>query len=111
MAILDNATFKRFVRTLRDECPVADAKVIVKRVDSVRLNHHDAFGTTEDKIIEGRRVYVISILRRATRAEVVDTLIHEWAHALVHASTGSFKHDDAWGVAFAKVYRAFNDCD
>lgn len=111
MASLDNATFKRFVRTLRAECPIADAKVVVKRVDAVRLNHHDAFGTTEDKVIEGKKTYVISILRRATRAEVIDTLIHEWAHALSHATSGGFKHDDAWGIAFAKVYRAFNDCE
>jgi hypothetical protein len=36
----------------------------------------------------------------------IDTLIHEWAHVAVFGAALAESHDDLWGVAFARGYRA-----
>jgi predicted SprT family Zn-dependent metalloprotease len=41
-----------------------------------------------------------------TVGEAMETLCHEWAHALAWTSNVSSKdHDAAWGKAYARVYR------
>lgn len=37
---------------------------------------------------------------------VIDTLIHEWAHAVVWDVTLDNAHDELWGVAYSRCYRA-----
>ena len=43
----------------------------------------------------------------------IDTLLHEYAHAMAwgHASLDPYVaiHSDEWGLAYAKSYRNFND--
>lgn len=45
--------------------------------------------------------------------ELIETLIHEWAHAYVwrvhHENDASRAHDPEWGVAYATIYAAFFD--
>jgi hypothetical protein len=36
---------------------------------------------------------------------LLDTLIHEWAHAAVIRSSQESSHDAFWGVAYARAYR------
>ncbi len=44
--------------------------------------------------------------RPVTVGEAMETLCHEWAHALAWTSNVSSKdHDAAWGKAYARVYR------
>lgn len=47
-------------------------------------------------------------VRRVTRQELLDSLAHEWAHALswTHAVSTLEDHDAAWGVAYARCYQA-----
>lgn len=56
-----------------------------------------------------RRKFVIRLSRKriATRAELEDTLMHEMAHVLAWFSAPSH-HGPEWGVAFARLYRAFH---
>ncbi len=35
----------------------------------------------------------------------MDTLLHEWAHALVWFGNDADAHDSEWGLAYAKLYR------
>ena len=105
---VDNVTFRRYVATLREECSVDNAEITVVRRANVYLGHHKAFGYTcvGETRDEGKiRILSIVIDMHATEAETQDTLIHEWAHAM----TGDLLHSDAWGVAYAKCYRAFHD--
>jgi hypothetical protein len=36
----------------------------------------------------------------------VRTLIHEWAHAMAWDGTVTGDHDETWGVAYSRAYRA-----
>jgi len=60
-----------------------------------------------------RRVLVIHVDHKYPLYSCIDTLIHEYAHAMAwsHASLDAyeFDHNDAWGLAYAKAYRNFND--
>ena len=53
---------------------------------------------------EGRVVY---IARDLSYEGQLDALIHEWAHHLA-PHNDSEDHDDAWGVAYARLYRKVN---
>lgn len=45
-------------------------------------------------------------VRPVTQQELLDALIHEWAHALSWATTQSLEaHDPAWGVVYARCYQ------
>lgn len=50
--------------------------------------------------------------RGVTPAEARDTLLHEWAHAIVMCRTATSDaagHSDRWGKAYARCYRALED--
>jgi len=58
-----------------------------------------------------RNVFVISLSRKriTTWSELLDTLIHEKAHILTwHAVFLRSAHGPEWGVAFARLYRAYH---
>ena len=61
---------------------------------------------------DGRKGFVISINKELCYNCKVDTIIHEYAHAITMAS-GEYNpeedHDSKWGEAYAKVYRCFLD--
>lgn len=53
-------------------------------------------------------MYLIDIESRQPWQATVDTLIHEWAHALVWEASQDpvyWGHGPIWGVAYARVYR------
>lgn len=52
-----------------------------------------------------RMEFVIELDAELTRHEAIDTLLHEWAHALSHGAGGE-SHGAAWGRAYARCYRA-----
>lgn len=61
----------------------------------------------------GRRLYVVlsdSACRH--KRDVVNVLLHEWAHCMEwrHETMERRRHhdhDDAWGLAYARIYRAW----
>lgn len=50
--------------------------------------------------------YLIEIESRQSMTGSIDTLIHEWAHAMTWSSTpcGQMPHGPIWGVAYAAAY-------
>ncbi len=62
-------------------------------------------GTTR---YSGKR-FCIEINRKQCFLLRIDTLIHEWAHALTWfgAETHIDDHSSEWGLAYARIYRAY----
>lgn len=59
------------------------------------------------------RCYVdVSRRRVRNHDDLIDTLMHEWAH-LISAKAGALErrrtsyHDDEWGLAFGRIYRRY----
>jgi len=52
-----------------------------------------------------RGKYYIEIDKLLSTWYQIETLIHEWAHVLIQNG----EHNDAWGIAYAKIYTAFLD--
>ncbi len=55
----------------------------------------------------GRCVLTLVVDPSMNRREMIDTLIHEWAHAL-HEPVNKH-HDGPWGLAYARIYSRFVD--
>lgn len=46
-------------------------------------------------------------VRPVTRQELLDALVHEWAHVLSWSASAKLEpHDSSWGVAYARCYQA-----
>ena len=56
---------------------------------------------------DGRREYCITIRSDLPYTTQCDTLVHEFAHALVFDEGGDHEHTDRWGILYARVYRAY----
>ncbi len=90
---------------LTEHCPLnAPAHVQVHFIDG------NFWGTARWQAKEGR--YLIEVDSRQAQHSVADTLIHEWAHAMVWDATqrdGDDGHGPLWGVAYARCYRVMLD--
>lgn len=95
---MSDKRLKELAKFLRSEVPVS-CPVYVRRN---KFLSGDLGATT----FNGRS-FTIRIAKDATWQEQVDTLQHEWAHAV--AIDRAFHHNDAWGIAFAEVYRKSYD--
>ena len=51
--------------------------------------------------------YHIYVDLRQVWALQIDTLLHEWAHALTWHGNDDDDHGPEWGLAYAMLYRAF----
>ena len=97
----DAERFALAVETLKAECPLnADAAVVVHLTPGYwgYCFWNEAAG-----------VYEIHINSRQAMHSIIDTLIHEWAHAMVWDSSRDEVYGDhgpIWGVAQARCYRA-----
>ena len=76
--------------------------MVVRRQSAPRVHGDRVAGSTAHQ----PRRYLIIIERALSRAETVDTILHEWAHAY----SGDFTHGPQWGAAYARAYRAFHGC-
>jgi hypothetical protein len=95
------ATLEQALRRLADRCPLpCDAVVELKPIQEA------VWGTTRR---EGG-VVLIDLSSGGCVPVQVNTLIHEWAHAMVldftHKFGESSSHGDLWGAAFSRAYRA-----
>ena len=64
----------------------------------------DILGTTTCT----REKFIIKIHPGMNFSMKIDTLIHEWAHAISWFGAGhEEEHPDDWGLAYAKIYRTF----
>lgn len=99
---VDAATLRRFLAKLRETCPIKGLTVCVRRRVNLHMYHQKVHAFAE---IKGR-VATIRLTSGLTRAEMIDCLIHEWAHLL----SRDFTHGPRWGKAYAMVYRSLHDC-
>ena len=94
--------FRRHVAKLRAAVP-ACAPVSVRR-------ESPSHGRLAECALDGsgrNRRFVIRIRPEARFNEALDSLIHEWAHALswTDGHPSLTDHDEMWGVAFSRCYR------
>jgi len=67
-------------------------------------------GSCELKGSEGREYFLIRINACLDEVGAVDTLIHEWAHALCEGFGFTVvDHGPEWGVCFARCYCVVHD--
>lgn len=91
------------IQKLRKECP-AFHEVEVRRTTVPKPLFGDC-GFDEE-----RGIFKIRILKNLSETAAIETLVHEWAHALVWfcaaACLQEGDHHSEWGVAYARCYRA-----
>jgi hypothetical protein len=90
----------RLVRHLRIRHPLRHHRLVVKR-----CRVPDDCGTTYPPTAGG--TISIAVRGNQTMQEQVDTLLHEWAHALVFDLGGDNAHGDKWGKKHAAIYRTW----
>lgn len=74
----------------------------------VRIRSRILSGCSGDCSFENRRFY-IRIDSTKEYSEKIDTLLHEYAHALTWFGAGRAEdHSDEWGLWYAKLYRAWD---
>ena len=99
--------FDKVYRMLREECPLdAPIRLVTKdltkdKICGCCLTYIDEDGTIQK--------FVLEIDRNMAVLTAIDTLLHEWAHALDYEANGIPKenHRNSWGELYAKVWRAF----
>ncbi len=91
-------------------------KIAAHRGDDWTIRQTGYHGETERV---GRRIIIrIAVRPGINRYSLMDTLIHEWAHAVTtrHDAIEGKRldhgcHDDEWGLMYGKIYRRFYDDD
>lgn len=103
---MDYRAYKKLVSVLKQKCPAA-FPVSVRRVKMIGLDGDCGLG---------KKQFFIRINRNISESSAIDTLLHEWAHAIawnhLHDSLDwpEFEkrcHDASWGVAYSEVYRVY----
>ena len=99
--------FDHVLRRLRQECPLeSPVRVVTKNLNSNKLcgcciTHL----TPKGKIAK----FVIEVDKSMSLASAIDTLLHEWAHALDHEANGIplEPHRNSWGECYARCWRVY----
>lgn len=102
-----SAKFHAVLRMLRRECQVARPI----RVVSKDLNREKLCGCCVAYLDISGKVsrFVLEIDSNLSPVTAIDTLLHEWAHALDQVSNGVIgePHRSSWGKCYARVWRAY----
>lgn len=106
--------FRSVLRLLRWDCP--PAKPVVVRTSWLPAD-------TLGECVRRQHRFVIRLNRAMNENQAVETLLHEWAHALAWNYSldrmardpdvdrelfEAASHDEAWGCAFSRVWRAYS---
>lgn len=111
----DRARWRAYLRGLREECqPLLPVRVRLLKgpgsdMASCRRSYDgESFIITIYETVRVRKTATTWSTHKLHRVEILDALIHEWAHALAwHEGHDALDtHDALWGVAFAKCYCA-----
>ncbi len=96
--------FKQCEKRLRFGCPLNYP------VRITRPKNSDEHGSCELKGAEGKEYFLIRISKQLDEISAVDTLIHEWAHALCEGFGFTVvDHGPEWGICYARCYCVVHD--
>lgn len=102
------STFAQVLGLLRKHCPLRKPiKVVVRSLRKQQLcGCCIAYMSADGKI----RRFVIEIDHQLSQLTAIDTLLHEWAHALDQDYNGKARepHRNSWGKYFAQVWRVYS---
>ncbi len=94
--MLTNETkWRKVLNWLRREFPLR--KVRVRRMDIQHQGECDLLNSRFEIIIQKKQCFNLRL----------DALLHEWAHALTWHGNDSDDHGSEWGLAYARLYRAY----
>lgn len=99
-------TFLQALNKLRKDIPPP----LPTQVRRIKIkDEEDTIGFCEKR---GKKFY-IKIDKRLSEQMAIMILLHEWAHALSWPYCGSKEEDHGpeWGIAYAKVWRAYMETD
>jgi hypothetical protein len=99
--------FDPVLRMIRKACPVSvPVRVVSRELGSERLCGSCTTYVFPDNTIER---FLIEIDNTLSRISAVDTLLHEWAHAMDQDRNGvtTDSHRDSWGLCYAETWRAY----
>ena len=103
--------FDRVLRDLRQECPLTiPIQVLTKDLGKEKLcGCCIAYLTPKGKISR----FVIEVDSNMPILSAIDTLLHEWAHAMDKEANGIplEPHRNTWGACYAKVWRVYTNKD
>lgn len=106
--------FRRVLEALRQQCPAA--KPVIVRTSWMP-------GDVLGECVRRRARFVIRLNNKLRQDQAVETLLHEWAHALAWNYSldrlakepgvspelfDAASHDEAWGCAYSRVWRAYS---
>ncbi len=109
MASTYGKKFDRVLRRLRKECPLV-TPISVRTADLSKdklCGLCTAYFDDDDKKI---CKFVLHINRGMELSTAVDTLLHEWAHAMDKEANGlpTEPHRNSWGECYARCWRVFD---
>lgn len=91
-------TLKQAIRLLTRYCPTERTVMVVR---AGRIRHW-----ADCQVDNGS--FMIRLSSALDRVSLVETLAHEWAHAMTWGLT-NVDHGDAWGKAYSRCYRVLVD--
>lgn len=99
-------TMRQALRILREEAPpLFPVRVRRRRLETI-------WGQCRFVERGKTRYFSISVESRVPEPLVVETLIHEWAHAIAWQLGKTVEdHGPEWGVAYARLYRLVVDSE
>ena len=99
--------FDKVLRDLRRECPLsAPIRVVTRDLGRAKLcGCCIAYLKPNGKIER----FLIEVDKSMSIATAIDTLLHEWAHALDKEANGipTEPHRNRWGECYARVWRLY----
>jgi hypothetical protein len=111
MASRYGSKFDKVLRELRKECPISvPIRVTTKDLTGEKLCGCCTAYLSQKGVIEN---FVIEIDADMPVATAIDTLLHEWAHAMDKQSNGipMEPHRNSWGECYARVWRVYVNMD
>ena len=100
MRLTKKQKFKSTIRWLRKEFSNGRPRVHVRMFDSKK-------NEGECRFYPGKGLFVIFIKNGMCLGLSIDAVIHEWAHVLSWKTMLREEHPREWGIAYAKIYRAW----
>lgn len=99
--------FKKLVKLLLAKCPPTQPIQVTTR-NMTKQQLCGSCLTYVDKKGKIRR-FVLEINSDMSQLTAIDTLLHEWAHALDQSLNGLSRepHRNSWGECYAKVWRIY----